>query len=104
MEDILEAILPFFLGGLALIMLIGLLIRGKKMIMYHPTLNITIVKRRGFSYTCCFFGPLVPLVRGHIAGFFSLPIYKLNRDWRLHLPSKTNNKTVLAGGAVTAAL
>ena len=54
--------------GIALIL--GFLIKGERFEMEQEASGKVISVKRGFSFTYLFFGPFVPLLRGHIAGFF----------------------------------
>lgn len=54
--------------GIALIL--GFLIKGERFDMEQEASGKVISVKRGFSFTYLFFGPFVPLFRGHIAGFF----------------------------------
>lgn len=49
---------------------IGFLLKGERFTMYQEATGKTIEVKRGFSFTYFFFGPFVPLFRGHIGGFF----------------------------------
>ncbi|GEM_PF-1127759 len=59
--------LVVIIGGLCLI---GLLLKGERFAMHQAASGKTVQVKRGFSFTYLFFGCLVPLFRGHIAGFF----------------------------------
>ncbi len=56
--------------ALGVILVIGLLLKGERFTMYQEATGKTIEVKRGFSFTYLFFGPFVPLLRGHIGGFF----------------------------------
>lgn len=64
----------FFVVLVVLILLvlftIGFLIKGERFEMYQEATGKKIEVKRGFSFTYMFFGPFVPLFRGHIGGFF----------------------------------
>lgn len=49
---------------------IGFLLKGERFTMYQEATGKSIEVKRGFSFTYFFFGPFVPLFRGHIGGFF----------------------------------
>lgn len=55
---------------LLLLLLTGVLIKGERFHMIQDATGRRIGVKRGFSFTYLFFGPLVPLFRGHIGGFF----------------------------------
>lgn len=56
--------------ALVVVLIFGALLKGERFTMVQSaTGNVKNVKR-GFSFTYLFFGSLVPLVRGHIGGFF----------------------------------
>ncbi len=55
---------------LFLLLLTGVLIKGERFHMIQNATGRRIGVKRGFSFTYLFFGPLVPLFRGHIGGFF----------------------------------
>lgn len=55
---------------LFLLLLTGVLIKGERFHMIQDATGRRIGVKRGFSFTYLFFGPLVPLFRGHIGGFF----------------------------------
>lgn len=52
------------------LLVIGFLLKGERFTMYQEATGKTIEVKRGFSFTYFFFGPFVPLFRGHIGGFF----------------------------------
>lgn len=52
------------------LLICGLLLKGERFFMIQDATGKEIEVKRGFSFTYFFFGPFVPLVRGHIAGFF----------------------------------
>lgn len=52
------------------LLIIGILLKGERFTMYQEATGKTIEVKRGFSFTYFFFGPFVPLFRGHIGGFF----------------------------------
>lgn len=53
-----------------LLFLTGFLIKGERFYMIQGATGRMIYVKRGFSFTYLFFGPFVPLFRGHIGGFF----------------------------------
>jgi hypothetical protein len=53
-----------------LLLLTGILIKGERFYMIQNATGRRISVKRGFSFTYLFFGPFVPLFRGHIGGFF----------------------------------
>ena len=53
-----------------ILFIIGFLLKGERFIMIQESTGKEINVKRGFSFTYFFFGPLVPLSRGHIGGFF----------------------------------
>lgn len=62
-----------FIAGLivfGVLLAIGFLLKGERFTMYQEATGKTIEVKRGFSFTYYFFGPFVPLFRGHIGGFF----------------------------------
>lgn len=50
--------------------ILGFLLKGERFTMYQEATGKTVNVKRGFSFTYLFFGPFVPLFRGHITGFF----------------------------------
>ncbi len=52
------------------LLVIGFLLKGERFTMYQEATGKTVEVKRGFSFTYLFFGPFVPLFRGHIGGFF----------------------------------
>lgn len=52
------------------LLIIGFLLKGERFIMYQEATGKSKEVKRGFSFTYLFFGPFVPLFRGHIGGFF----------------------------------
>ncbi|OON98557.1 MAG: hypothetical protein ATN35_04620 [Epulopiscium sp. Nele67-Bin004] len=69
-DELLYHLMPIILPASIVVLIIGYLIRGPLVVLYHPGLGQTKRVRRGFSFSYMFFGPFVPLFRGHIAGFF----------------------------------
>lgn len=55
---------------LAVLVVIGFLMKGERFIMYQEATGKSKEVKRGFSFTYLFFGPFVPLFRGHVGGFF----------------------------------
>lgn len=56
---------------------VGFLLKGERFSMYQEATGKTVSVKRGFSFTYLFFGPFVPLFRGHIAGFFLTLVVEL---------------------------
>jgi hypothetical protein len=54
----------------AVVLIVGCIIGGKRVQMFNPVSGRTVNAKQGFSLTYYFFGPFVPLFRGHISGFF----------------------------------
>lgn len=63
-------ILVLLLVVFLLLLLTGFLIKGERFYMIQNATGRRISVKRGFSFTYLFFGPFVPLFRGHIGGFF----------------------------------
>lgn len=55
---------------LVVVLILGFLIKGERFEMRQAATGKVVSVKRGFSFTYLFFGPFVPLFRGHIAGFF----------------------------------
>lgn len=52
------------------LLICGFILKGERFTMVQAATGKEVQVKRGFSFTYFFFGPLVPLVRGHIGGFF----------------------------------
>lgn len=73
MDDVLAllaGLAPVFLIAWLLLLVIGFLLKGERFTMRQMETGKTVEVKRGFSFTYFFFGPFVPLLRGHISGFF----------------------------------
>lgn len=71
MEDFLQMILTAWVIFYVILIVLGVfLLKGERFTMYQEATGKTIEVKRGFSFTYMFFGPFVPLFRGHIGGFF----------------------------------
>lgn len=62
--------LIFLLVIFIVLLIFGLLLKGERFKMRQAATGKTVQVKRGFSFTYLFFGPFVPLFRGHIGGFF----------------------------------
>lgn len=65
-----SGILVAYVVVLAVLVVIGFLLKGERFIMYQEATGKSKEVKRGFSFTYLFFGPFVPLFRGHVGGFF----------------------------------
>lgn len=68
--DHINIILGIALFLVVILLVIGFLLKGERFSMVQDTTGKVVHVKRGFSFTYFFFGPLVPLARGHIGGFF----------------------------------
>ncbi len=95
----------FYLVFLIIFAIIGAIVAGPARFYKNERTGHTKVIRRGFSFTYLFFGPFVPLIRGHFSSFaialiIELLSFSIARFVYIFVINKTYTNKLLNDGYV----